>query len=103
MFGQLSLQFAMPSLSESVSATPQPHTPGAILFGSFGQPSIRSQVPSPSPSGRAGCVHTPPTTTSEVQGLPSSTHGIELPTQRQSAVITSPEVFALPSSQIEPI
>ena len=33
-----------------MSATPQPHWPGAILLGSFGQPSFESPVPSPSES-----------------------------------------------------
>jgi hypothetical protein len=39
-FGQLSLQSAMPSPSLSVSGVPQPQVPGAILLGSFGQPSM---------------------------------------------------------------
>src|SRR5258706_354985 len=44
--GQLSWQLATPSPSESVSATPQPQAPGAILLGSLGQPSLQSAVPS---------------------------------------------------------
>ena len=36
----------VPSLSLSMSATPQPHTPGAVLPGSLGQPSWQSGVPS---------------------------------------------------------
>src|SRR5512146_2991705 len=32
----------------SGSGTPQPHWPGAVLAGSFGQPSLQSAVPSPS-------------------------------------------------------
>src|ERR1051325_5273034 len=50
MDGQLSCQSGTPSPSESVSVTPQPHTPGAVLFGSFGQPSVQSITPSPSVS-----------------------------------------------------
>ena len=37
-----SLQSGVPSESESVSATPQPHTPGAVLFGSLSQRSWQS-------------------------------------------------------------
>jgi hypothetical protein len=38
----------VPSESLSVSATPQPHWPGASFAGSNGQPSVQSTVPSPS-------------------------------------------------------
>ena len=55
-FGQRSLQSAVPSLSVSVSATPQPQIPGATLFGSFGQPSTQSLVPSLSVSVKPGAV-----------------------------------------------
>src|SRR5258708_3977913 len=34
----------------STSATPQPQSPGDILFGSAGQPSLASATPSPSSS-----------------------------------------------------
>ena len=43
-----SLQSAVPSRSVSVSAKPQPHAPGAVFNGSFGQPSLQSGVPSES-------------------------------------------------------
>src|SRR5260221_9338556 len=56
--GQLSTQLATPSPSVSVSATPQPHWPGAILSGSFGQPSWQLAVPSP--SGSASGTPQPP-------------------------------------------
>src|SRR5687768_16343300 len=46
--GHWSLQSSTVSLSLSVSATPQPQTPGAVLFGSVGQPSKQLGVPSPS-------------------------------------------------------
>src|SRR5436190_18632878 len=74
------------------SATPQPHIPGAIFPGALGQPSIRSQVPSASASGRGRWVHTPPTTISNVHALPSSGHGIVDPAQVHAPVTTSPVV-----------
>ena len=48
--GHRSLQFAVPSPSLSVSATPQPQIPAASLSGSCGQPSLQSGVPSRSES-----------------------------------------------------
>ena len=45
--GQLSIQSALPSPSESVSATPQPHTPGSVLSGSKGQLSSAKGKKSP--------------------------------------------------------
>ena len=45
--------FVMPSLSPSVSATPQPQMPAAILLGSPAQPSLQSAVASPSASASA--------------------------------------------------
>ena len=53
LFGQPSLQSGVPSLSVSVSATPQPQAPGAVFNGSFGQPSLQSAVPSLSVSESA--------------------------------------------------
>src|ERR1043166_2051037 len=38
----------MPSPSESASNTPHPHSPGAVLAGSLGHPSLQSATPSPS-------------------------------------------------------
>ena len=52
------MQSAIPSLSESVSGTPQPHAPGATLFGSFGQPSHTSPCPSLS-SSLWSFIHSP--------------------------------------------
>src|SRR5438876_714267 len=40
------MQLGVPSPSVSVSGLPQPHTPGAILLGSFGQTSMQLAVPS---------------------------------------------------------
>src|SRR3712207_245148 len=48
--GQLSRQSGTPSPSPSVSGTPQPHAPGAVLLGSSGQESLQSAAPSLSPS-----------------------------------------------------
>src|SRR5438034_1234403 len=45
------MQSGVPSPSLSMSATPQPQLPGAVLLGSFGQPSSWSHTPSPSLSG----------------------------------------------------
>ena len=44
------MQSATPSPSASESAAPQPHTPGAVLFTSSGQPSQASMRPSRSRS-----------------------------------------------------
>lgn len=46
--GHSSLQSGVPSLSMSVSATPQPQVPGSNLSASSGQPSLQSNDPSPS-------------------------------------------------------
>src|SRR5207244_2485985 len=45
-----SMQSGTPFPFASMSGVRQPHTPGAILLGSFGQPSATSGTPSPSVS-----------------------------------------------------
>ena len=48
----------LPSLQLApTSRLPQPQAPSAILFGSFGQPSMQSRVPSPSVSAPSGTPH----------------------------------------------
>jgi hypothetical protein len=49
----VSTQSGVPLPSASVSATPQPHAPGAVLPGSAGQASVQSFAPSPSESRAA--------------------------------------------------
>lgn len=41
------MQSAVPSVSESVSSSPQPQSPGSVLSGSSGQQSVSAQLPEP--------------------------------------------------------
>src|SRR5688572_30072885 len=82
--------FGLPKPSPSASAyqvvatstVPQPHTPGAILFGSLGQPSLALHVPSPSVSSNVPAqVHPALHTSLIVQALLSlhAVPGIAVP------------------------
>src|SRR5947208_13323603 len=74
------MQSGRPSPSLSVSALPQPHTPGMSLSGSFGQPSWQSAVPSPSVSvSGTPQPHWPGATFNGSFGQPSMQSGVPSP------------------------
>src|SRR5690349_5359595 len=74
------MQSGVPSWSVSVSGCPQPQTPGAILAGSFGQPSMQSGVPSPSVSVSATPQpHAPGAILAGSFGQPSWQSGVPSP------------------------
>ena len=94
--------FGLPSLqADPGSGFPQPHAPGAVLFGSVGHPSATLHTPSPSESGKGVNTQDPPAHPSEVQGL-LSLHGSGTPTHWHEAFHVSFTVQALPSLQAVP-
>eukprot|EP00035_Acanthoeca_spectabilis_P013913 m.262484 g.262484 ORF g.262484 m.262484 type:complete len:335 (-) comp16004_c0_seq12:4410-5414(-) len=100
-FGQASLQSGVPSPSESVSATPQPHAPGAVLLGSLAHASLQSAVPSPSESVSAlPQPHWPAAVLDASAGQPSTQSAVPSPSESVSATSQPHSPGGLPALRV---